>query len=291
MRISLSTATRTRTFAAAATLALVGALGACSTEQEMRGVDESAAGDAGSPAAGDAVPSPVPDGEVRTTGLVTVIDAGEGPKVCLGAVATSSPPQCDGPAAADFAWGEVGAEEAGGVTWGQYALTGTFDGTTFTVTDSVPAALYDVMSEPAADGVEPACVADGATDPSKVSPEDMDATLAAAAALPTYATGWLSKGTISVAVTGDVEAVQAELRKTWGGPLCVVEVERTEADLTQVNTDLQADLGDQLLTSGTTRPDQLDAQVVYDDGSIQDWADATFGDGVVRVTSALEPAS
>ena len=54
---------------------------------------------------------------------------------------------------------------------------------------------------------------------------------------------------------------------------------------------LASALGAQLLTSGSTAPDSLDAEVVFDDGSIQDWADATFGDGLVRVTSALVPAS
>ena len=58
-----------------------------------------------------------------------------------------------------------------------------------------------------------------------------------------------------------------------------------------VNQELQAALGDRLLTSGSTAPDSLDARVVFDDGTIQDWADATYGDGLVRVTSALEPAS
>ena len=35
--------------------------------------------------------------------------------LCLGAIAESYPPQCGGPALADFAWGDVGFEEASGV--------------------------------------------------------------------------------------------------------------------------------------------------------------------------------
>ena len=54
-------------------------------------------------------PTPVPDGEVRTSGLVTVLDAGTGPELCLGAVAESYPPQCGGPALEDFDWGDVGS--------------------------------------------------------------------------------------------------------------------------------------------------------------------------------------
>ncbi|CAM3676284.1 hypothetical protein [Nocardioides zeicaulis] len=281
------------------TLALTAtlALSACSTEQDMRAVDPAAGEASGSETLGpdpSQAPAPVPDGAVRTPGLVTVIDGGQGPEMCLGAVAESAPPQCSGPALADFDWGQVGAQEAAGVRWGSYALTGTWDGTTFTVTDAIPAALYDAAAAPEVGGLKPACEGAVATDPSRATPEDMDATLAAASALPTYATAWLSGQTISVAVTGDAEAAEAaeaELRTTWGGLLCVTTVQRTDADLNAVNQELQAALSDRLLTSGSTAPDSLDAEVVYDDGSIQDWADTTWGDGLVRVTSALLPAS
>ncbi|MBS2936659.1 hypothetical protein KDN32_02755 [Nocardioides sp. J2M5] len=269
------------------------ALSACSTEQDMRAVDPAADEVSGSetlaPDPGSA-PDPMPDGPVRTD-LVTVLDNGSGPQLCLGAVAESYPPQCGGPAVEDFEWGDVGSETAAGVTWGQYALTGTFDGSTFTVTDAIPAALYDTMGEPAAGGLEPACDDAEATDQAKATPEDMDATLQAASALPTYATAWLSGGTISVAVTGDADAAEETLRQTWGGLLCVTTVEKTDADLNEVNTALQQALGDRLLTSGSSAPDSLDARVVFDDGSIQEWADATYGAGLVRVTSALTPAS
>jgi hypothetical protein len=280
-----------RILAAAAVLSLLGAATACSTEAEMKAVDPSGSGDSAvTDAPSGEAPVPVPDGEVRTNGLVTVLDSGGGPEMCLGAVAESYPPQCGGPALADFDWGDVGSEEAGGVTWGQYALTGTYDGTTFTVTDAIPAALYDVMAEPEQDPLAAACDDATTTDTSKATPEDMDATLAAASALPTYASAWLSGNTINVAVTEDAEGAEAELRETWGGMLCVTTVEKTDADLNAVNTELQAALGDQLLTSGSFSPDSLDAQVVYDDGSLQEWVDTTYGDGLVRISSALVPA-
>jgi hypothetical protein len=277
-----------RILAAAAVLTVLGAT-ACSTEAEMRAVDPATGSGAAAEAPSGEAPRPVPDGEVRTSGLVTVLDDGDGPEMCLGAVAESYPPQCGGPALADFDWGDVGSEEAAGVRWGSYALTGTFDGSTFTVTDAIPAALYDAMAQPGAGGLEPACDDATTTDADMATPEDMDATLAAASALPTYATAWLSNGTISVAVTEDAEGAEAELRKTWGGLLCVTTVERTDADLNAINQELQAALGDQLLTSGSTSPDSLDAQVVFDDGSVQEWADATYGDGLVRISSALVP--
>jgi hypothetical protein len=276
-----------RIFAAAAVLAVLGVATACSTEAEMKAVDPSGSGGSAAAAPSEGAPTPVPEGEVRTQGLVMVLDDGDGPELCFGAVAESYPPQCGGPALEDFDFGDVGAEQASGVTWGQYALTGTFDGTTFTVTDAIPAALYDVMAEPEQDPLAAACDDATTTDAAMATPEDMDATLAAASALPTYATAWLTGNTINVAVTEDAEGAEAELRRTWGGMLCVTTVERTEADLNTVNQELQAALGDQLLTSGSFVPDSLDAQVVFDDGSIQAWVDETYGDGLVTISSAL----
>jgi hypothetical protein len=279
-----------RILVAAAALTVLGAATACSTEAEMRAVDRTDPGAAADAPSGE-VPRPVPDGDVRTLGLVTVLDDGDGPEMCLGAVAASSPPQCSGPALAGFDWGDAGSEEAGGVRWGSYALTGTFDGSTFTVGDAIPAALYDTTAAPEPEPLAAACDEPTTTDTAKATPEDLDATLAAASALPSYASAWLTgDDTVNVAVTDDAEGAEAELRRTWGGKLCVTTVERTDADLNEVNQELQAALGDQLLTSGSTTPDSLDAQVVFDDGSIQEWADATYGDGLVRVGSALVPA-
>jgi hypothetical protein len=279
-----------RIFAAAAVLTVLGAT-ACSTEAEMKAVDPSGSDGSAAAAPSDGAPTPVPDGEVRTQGLVMVLDDGDGPEMCLGGVAESYPPQCGGPALTDFDWGDVGFEEASGVKWGSYALTGSFDGTAFTVTDAIPAALYDVMAEPEQDPLAAACDDATTTDTAKATPEDMDATLAAASALPTYATAWLTGNTINVAVTEDAEGAEAELRRTWGGMLCVTTVERTEADLNTINQELQAELGEQLLTSGSFAPDSLDAQVVFDDGSIQDWADEAYGEGLVRISSALVPVA
>lgn len=266
-------------------------LAACSTEGEMRAVDPAGGGEPSTATtpAGEA-PAPVPDGEVSTHGLVTVLDPGTGPELCLGAVAESYPPQCGGPKIEGFDWGDVGVEKAAGVTWGSYAVTGTFDGTTFTATEAIPAALYDALNEDPDDPLAAACDDPETTDEGKTSQEDMDATLTAASALPGYASAWLSGETVNVAVTGDAEAAETQLRATWGGPLCVTTVERTEADLNEINQELQAALPT-LLTSGSYTPDTLDAEVMYDDGSIQEWVDATYGEGLVRVTSALTPVS
>ena len=278
-----------RLFRAVAAMVLsAAALSACSTESEMEAVDPAAQDPTSSdaPTASGGAPAPVPAGAVTTQGLVTVLDPGTGPQLCLGAIAESFPPQCSGLPLEGFDFGDVGAETAGDVTWGSYAVTGTFDGTTFTATDSTPAALYDPVAMPPEETPGAACESPGTTDPALASPEAMDATLAAASALPGYATTWLTGNTINVAVREDAAGAEAKLRETWGGPLCVTTAERTDAELNTISQELQGALPT-LLTCGSMAADSIDAQVVFDDGSIQAWADETYGDGLVTVTSAL----
>jgi hypothetical protein len=100
-------------------------------------------GDAPSSAPLGAVTPVPPDGEVAVTG--TVLDAGGEVQLCLGAVAESYPPQCSGIPLEGWTWDGVdGAESSGDVTWGAYAVRGTYDGQTFTATEPpIMLALYD----------------------------------------------------------------------------------------------------------------------------------------------------
>ncbi len=255
---------------------------ACSTEAEMRGVDPDAQH--------SAEPGTAVDGDldvVRTRVVVTVLDAGEGAQLCLGGVAESFPPQCSGLPMTGWDWAEHREhDEAGGVRWGEFALTGTFDGTTFAVTEATPGAEAE---QPEPDPEEPLgtpCAEVGAgNDPAKTTPEALDATLIAAAALPDLAMTWLDGEVINVAVTEDVEGARTVLTKTWGGPLCVSEAEHTERELQEIQVELNELPG--FLTSGSLRPDQIEVTVVYDDGSIQQQVDAEYGADLVVVNSAL----
>ena len=180
------------------------ALGACSTEEEMRAVDPAGRSDAptGEVPSGE-MPSALPaaDGEVSTGGLVTVLDDGDGPEMCH-VVAESLPPQCEGVPMADWAWADHPEhEDQSGVRWGSFALTGTFDGTTFAVTDAIPAALYDALNEQPeplpGTPCDPPAGGWGVVDAAKATPEAMDATFteaATAARLRGHA-GWTSRRT------------------------------------------------------------------------------------------------
>lgn len=94
--------------------------------------------------------APTAPGLVSTRGLVTVMDtgpSGEGPELCLGPVAESYPPQCSGPSITNWDWSEHRGifEKVGDVRWGQFAVTGTWDGSAFTADGAIAAALYDAL--------------------------------------------------------------------------------------------------------------------------------------------------
>lgn len=302
----------TRTLVALAALLSLAVTSACSTEDQMKGVDPAGAG-AGAQADPAAAPGefptavPAADGEVSTNGLVTVLDDGDGPELCT-FVAESLPPQCSGVPMTDWDWAaHPEHEEQSGTTWGSFALTGTFDGTTFAVTDAVSAALYDPMSEGPDPELATPCEAPaegwGVIDAAKTSQESMDATFNAASALPGYAGSWISqpldpgvenglmdltKVIVNVAVTEDVEGADAKLRETWGGALCVSEAKYTESELNELAMELQKLPG---VTSSSAANDVVDIGVLFDDGSLQAWADAAYGEGRVEITSTLVPIS
>jgi hypothetical protein len=125
-----------------AVLALV-TLAACSGDNGGGTATDPAASPSGRPMPSEGSAAP---GTVHTRGLVTVMDAGS-PELCLGPVAESYPPQCGGPPIDGWDWADQQGvfERQGQVRWGQFAVTGRWDGSTFTVSDAIPAALYDAM--------------------------------------------------------------------------------------------------------------------------------------------------
>lgn len=106
---------------------------------------------------GSTYPAP-PGGAVSGVGLVMDV-AGE-VELCLGPIAESYPPQCAGTPIEGWTWDGIdGYESSGETTWGMYAVQGTYDGQSFTLTQPpIMLALYDPMIE------EPPAIASGDTD-------------------------------------------------------------------------------------------------------------------------------
>ena len=96
------------------------------------------------PGSGRPTDVPAAAGQVVTRDVVTVMDTGS-PELCLGPVAESWPPQCGGPPIQGWDWADHdGAfERQQDVRWGQFVVTGTWDGTTFGYASALPAAAHD----------------------------------------------------------------------------------------------------------------------------------------------------
>ena len=210
-----------RTLLAAVALLLAAPLlAACGDRGDTTATDPG--GTPGSSRAAMPTTIPAAPGSVHTDGLVTVMDRGAGaggPQLCLGPVAESWPPQCGGPPIRGWDWADHHGvfEHQQQVRWGQFAVTGTWDGATFGYHDAIAAALYDPM--------------------------------------PT-------------------ETV------TYPDPA----VEHTAAEL----ADIAAEVGDLPGAHGVyADAGHLLVDVVYDDGTLQAWADRAYGKAVVVVRSAL----
>lgn len=135
--ISFTTAAASATAGAVVVLALAGCAGGASSGSVPDEND------------GDAVSLPTPTTTTEVIGQGTVLQNGtEDPRFCLGAIAESYPPQCSGPPIRGWDWAGVELSETSeNVTWGSFAVQGTWDGEAFTVTQPpIPLALYDPMA-------------------------------------------------------------------------------------------------------------------------------------------------
>lgn len=258
-------------------------------------------------------------GQVFTATATVLEDGDHGPQLCLGAVATSDPPQCGGPDIPNWDWDAVEHTSRAGTTYGSYTVVGTYDGSTFTLTE--PARPAEPVPEGEADVAEPRFPTPceepeggwAVVDETTATSEAMQEALEYASAQPDYAGSWVDQSinpalgenadpeqleqhandptrlVLNLRFTGDVDRHERELREIWGGALCVSLAEHTEDELLQIQRELHED-HDGILSSGVDSvTGGIDAQVIWDDGSLQDEFDARYGDGVVRVSSALRP--
>ncbi len=263
--------------------------------------------------------APTPDGEVRTQGTVLEApgSASGGPELCF-AVAESYPPQCGGIPIRGWSWKQVAryTEQASDVRWGTFALTGTYDGDVFTLTqEAIPLALYDPMvAEPPVDPLATRCPEpEGGWQPvdrSTTTSRSLSAVLRAAENLDGLTAVWIDQGqapgtiepqgeaigdlgandpsnvVVNVVVTGAPAEAEVTLRELWGGPLCITRSAHDAASLEAIRAELEA-VPD--LSSAVVELDVVAITVTYDDGSLQRWADETYGAGTVRVDSLLQP--
>ncbi|MFW6091350.1 MAG: hypothetical protein ACODAF_05695 [Actinomycetota bacterium] len=259
----------------------------------------------------------------RYTATAMVLESPDhGPQLCLGGVNDSLPPQCGGPDIVGWSWEDVDEyETASGTTWGSYTVVGTYDGDAFTLTE--PPRPPEQPEDPGDTGprLQTPCeeppggwqVVDQAT----ATSEAMQEAIAYAAEQPDHAGTWLdqsinpaldedadvapedremlandpTKLVLNFRFTGDLQRHEDEIRAIWGGALCVSAAEHTEAELRDIQRELSQEYSDRLLASSAdTVTGHVDLRVILDDGSLQRELDERYGEGLVRVRSALQPA-
>ncbi|UMG93499.1 hypothetical protein [Nocardioides sp. TF02-7] len=275
-----------------------------------------AASDPPTPPASMPTEVPAADGVVTTGGPVTVLDDGDGPELCLAGVMESLPPQCGGPRLLGWDWAAHRGdfEARSGTRWGDFVVTGSFDGTALTPTEVVPAREHDtppVPDEPVWHTPCPEPAGGWApVDEATTTERAQQAAIRLAERLPGFGGLWLDQSInpaadagpsgiegelamndprhtiLNVSVTDDLAAAEAAIREVWGGPLCVSEAAMTAHEIRRIGHEL-GDLPGVLSYGGSSHP--VDASVVFDDGTLQAWADQTYGEGTVVISSALVP--
>lgn len=292
-----------RLFASLAAVGLV--VAACGENGNTAGTDPSADG---------------PD--QRYTATATVLESPDhGPQLCLGGIATSLPPQCGGPDITGWSWDDVdNYETLSGTTWGTYTVVGTYDGGVFTPTE--PPRPPEEPEGPADGGprFETPCEEppDGwaVVDEARATRGAMDEAMAYAVEQPDHAGTWVDQSInpalddnadlapedveaaandptqliLNFRFTGDVERHEADIREIWSGALCVSPAEHTEAELRDIQRQLTDEYADVLLGSSVdVVTGHVELRVILDDGDLQRELDERYGEGLVRVHSALQP--
>jgi hypothetical protein len=271
---------------------------------------------------------PSPDAQeiaLTTEHPVVVLDDGHGAELCVGVVAASLPPQCGGPALVGWDWSDhVGEyEQQAGIRWGDFLVTGRYDAS---ADEFFPNDVVAAGEQPERPGYEPLgdttpCPEpDGGwrvVDVTMTTDAARQAVFERAASIDGYSSAWVDQSRnpaslvdpstvtdsleweldmndplltiVNVTVVGDPAAAEAELRRVWGGMLCVSTAERSDAELQQVIDELVATTDGWLEIGRAGTEEHIVMLVVRDDGALQDRLDAEYGDGVVSVSSALVP--
>lgn len=251
----------------------------------------------------------VPDGYTgRFRVLATVLQSPDhGPQLCS-AVADSYPPQCGGPDIAGWKWDGLPKDSANGTTWGTYLLIGRWDGKTFTLTEppSTDAGRYKPPTR-TPDFKSPCPEPKGGwkpIDPAKATDEAMQAVNGMVMTDPDFGGLWIDQATpsliggtpandpqkfvLNVRFTKDLARHEAEIRKVWGGALCVSQARHTEAQLRKIQDELSTEPG---MTYASTDivAGTVEIGVFVATEKRQRELDAKYGAGLVNLIGTLEP--
>lgn len=276
------------------------------------------------------VDAPSPEGMLTTDYPATVMDTGENPELCLGAIAESYPPQCGGPQLIGWDWDDQDPEtyeEAEDTRWGEYVLIGDYDPHegTFEVERFTPAEEWDGdINEHQVDFTSP-CEEfhDEAEleDPDLVSEEQMHEALAVAEQADGYAGSWIDQS-LNPNAEEDIndpdldEEERLELEASLNDPEYVILNVQVTQDPDTAYDAIREEWGGMLCVTEVERgheelrdiqqalmslsvvqsayeqpvENSVIVDVDYDDGTLQSQFDETYGEGTVQVVPRLQPA-
>jgi len=147
-------------------------------------------------------------------------------------------------------------------------------------------------------------------DPARRSERYLEPVDRVARAAPDFAGLWLSylepmggnvaedpgEFVLNVAFTGELAGHQAELRRRWGGRLCVTRQQRSYRQLLRIQRELQgdvgADLGLRVLGTGIRESaNAVSLMVVVLEERARAAIEARYGSGAVQTTAVLTPVA
>lgn len=246
-----------------------------------------------------------PPRRVQANGMIIESAAGGGPRFCLG-WEESLPPQCGGMPLVNFDWTKVeGEETSNGVTFADYHVVGDYDGETLTLAQP-PGPKQRPIEEARRTPCEKPPGGWERPNPKLISDDQMYELNRAAMALPGFAGFWMNdieeqtddaqdmkKVILNVAFSSDAASHTPELRKHWGGALCVIQRTRTNDALERIKGEAMA-FADRLgLETSSSDHDEtaglVRVEVVYADETHQARMDEEYGAGVVVLASQLRP--
>lgn len=265
-----------------------------------------------------------PAGDTRYTATGTVLqNEDHGPQLCA-SVAESYPPQCGGADIVGWDWTAVSAESSGGVTWGEYRVVGTWDGSRLTLTEPPREARPPGGDRapggdggPGTDMTSPCPEPAGGwrpVDRAKATEEAMRAAMDRAASADEFAGGWLDQHymdgvdshdvrtiekigndpgryVLNLRFTGDLSGRERWIREVWGGALCVSGAERTEAELRRIQRELEGEMRSRrfLNLAVDTVGNRVGAGVYVATPELRRELDDRYGKGAVALEGFLKP--
>ncbi|TMR95368.1 hypothetical protein [Nonomuraea basaltis] len=262
-------------------------------------------------AQGAASPAPPP----RYTAGVTVLEGGgHGPQLCQ-AVMESLPPQCGGPDVIGWDWSKVKHESLRGVKWGEYRVVGTWDGARLTLTEPPGA---PVKSDPAGENTlaSPCPEPEGGwrpVDPAKATQETLEEAMARARTAKEFAGAWLDQSymdqaklspeevekqgndpkrlVLNLKFTGDLAGREEWIRQVWGGALCVSGAQRTEAELNEIQRQVEGEMGSGglITASSSVTRNRVEVSTWLATEDLRRRIDEKYGPDAVVFDSVLKP--